>query len=332
MLLTYRIFTMFRTDTIAYPANAGISHLFRGAQVLLLNQESDSPSKIQDALRCFSEEGTNVENEQKRASTNVLVYSKLLLQTSKGGMGASFTAVIRELDLLLENEERVLPSETLDGMKALEEDGITPIGSMFLNQARQLSKIRELSSVFNFLDNSSSEFRSRLLAPFDHDDFAVDMLVTGAWLSEHKENTIDALAHSEVFARLEQQAIRWNQPDLAVCCRKYRAIILDEYGNDRSGALTVIEEGFSIFGRTNSELVREKAKVLYRADDHKGSLALSKTLIESDAPLSEIEKAFLGRDAAISAEKQGRPQNRSAVLSLRKTMPLESPIFPIWRL
>ena len=131
------------------------------------------------------------------------------------------------------------------------------------------------------------------------------MLVTGAWLSEHEENTIDPSAHSEVFARLEEQAIRWNQPELAVCCRKYRAIILDEYGNDKSGALTVLEEGLSIFGKTNSELVREKARVLYRSDDHKGSLALSKTLIESDAPLSEIEKAFLGRDAAISAEKQG---------------------------
>ena len=299
------IFTMFRTDTIAYPVNAGISHLFRGAQVLLLNQESDSPAKIQDALRCFSEEAANVENEQMRALTNVLVYSKLLLQTSKGGMSASFTGVIRELDLLLENEKCVLPSEALDGMKALEEAGATSIGFMFLNQARQLSKIQELSSVFHFLDNSSSELRSRLLAPFGHDDFAVDMLVTGAWLSEHEENTIDPSAHSEIFARLEEQAIRWNQPDLAICCRKYRAIILDEYGNDKSGALTVLEEGLSIFGQTNSELVRGKAKVLYRSDDHKGSLALSKTLIEGDAPLSEIEKAFLGRDAAISAEKQG---------------------------
>ena len=299
------MFRLFRTDTIAYPANARISHLFRGAQILLLNQESDSPTRIRDALRCFSDEAANVENEQVRASTNVLVYSKLLLQTSKGGIGASFTDVIRELDQLLENEKYALPSEALDGMKTLEEKGISPIGFMFLNQVQQLSTIEGLSSVFDFLDKSSSEQRSRLLAPFDRDDFAVDMLVTGAWLREHQENTIEPSGHSEVFVRLEEQAIRWNRPDLAVCCRKYRAIILDEYGNDKNGALAVLEEGLLMFGQTNSELVRAKAKVLYRADDHKGSLALSKTLIESDAPLSEIEKAFLGRDAAISAEKQG---------------------------
>ena len=299
------MFTLFRTDTIAYPANAAISHMFRGAQVILLNQVSDSPSKIQNALHCFSEEAENVEHDEMRASMNVLVYSKLLLQTSKAGLGTSFTGIIRELDQLLENENSVLPSEAVEGIKKLEKEGITPIGIMFLNQARQLTKIEELPAVFDFLDNSSSELRSKLFAPFGHGDFTVDMLVTGAWLSEHKEDTIDPPVHSAIFARLEERPIRWNQPNLAVCCRKFQAIILDEYGNDTNSALAVLDEGLSKYGQTNSELVRAKAKVLYRSEDHKESLALSKTLIESDAPLSEVEKAFLGRDAAISAEKQG---------------------------
>ena len=299
------IFRMLRTDTIVYPAKASISHILRGTQVLLVNQESSSPTKIQDALRCFSEEAKNVEHDEVRESMNVLVYSKLLLHTSKAGMGTSFISVIRELDQLLEAENCVLPSEALDGMKEFEKGGITVIGLMFINQARQLSKIEQLSTVFDFLDSSSSELRSRLLVPFGHDDFDVDMLVTGAWLSEHKERTIDSSDHSAVFARLENQAISWNQTDIAVCCRKFRAIILDEYGNDKNSALAVLEEGLSKFGQTNSELVRAKAKVLYRSDDYKRSLALSKTLIESDAPLSEVEKAFLGREAAISAEKQG---------------------------
>lgn len=298
------LFAGFKTDTIAFPANHRVSHLFRGAQVLLLNQESESPEKIQDALRCFSEEAANVEDDQARVLTDVLVYSKLMLQTSKGGMGTSFTGVICKLHQLLKNEKQVLPSEALEGMNTLENEGITTLGFMFVNQARQLSKIEEISCVFDFLDKLSPELRSRLLAPFDREDFAVDMLLAGAWLSEHKQNTIDPIAHSTVFARLEEQAVRWNRVDLAVCCRKYLAIILDEYGNDKDGALAFLEDGLSKFGQTNSELVRAKAKVLYRSDDHEGSLALSRSLIDSDAPLDEIEKAFLGREAAISAEKQ----------------------------
>lgn len=297
--------TMFRTDTIAYPAKATISHIIRGAQVLLVNQVSNPPIKIQDALRCFSEDAKNVEHDVIRVSVNVAVYSKLLLQTSKAGIGTSFIGIIRELDQLLENENRVLPSEALAGIKELEKGGITAIGLMFVNQARQLSKIKELPAVFDFLESSSPELRTRLLAYLGHDDFDVDMLVTGAWLNDHDENTIDPSAHSAVFTRLEKQAVRWNQTDFAVCCRKFQAIILDEYGNDKSSALAVLEEGLAMFGQTNSELMRAKAKVLYRSGDHKGSLALSKTLIESDASLNEVDKAFLGRDAAISAENLG---------------------------
>ena len=299
------MFTLFRTDTIAYPNDATISHMFRGVQVLLLNQESDSLSKLEDAVRCFSEESGNVQNEAMCATMNILVYSKLLLHTSKAGMGVNFIGVIRKLDQLLQDEKYALPTEALEGLGGLQKEGITPIGVVFLNQVNQLSKIEDLSIVFDFLDSSSPEMRSRMLAPFDRDDVEMDMMVIGAWLSEHKNNTIDSHAHSAIFSRLEKQAVGWKRADLAVCCRKYQAIILDEYGDNKESALAVLDEGTAIYGQTNSELVRAKAKVLYRAEDHEGSLALSKTLIESNAPLSEVEKSFLGRDAAISAEKQG---------------------------
>lgn len=299
------VFTYFRTDTIVYPSDAAISHMFRGAQLLLLNQESTSRKNIEDALRCFSEEAKNVKSEAMRSLTNLMVYSRLLLQTSKSGLGANFIGVICELDKILQNENGALPSEGQEILGKFQEEGFSAIDFLFLNQVRQLSKIEELQTVFDFLDSSSPELRSRLLDSFGRDDFDVDMLVRGAWLSEHNNTTIDPPAHSAIFSRLEKQAIGWKHIDLAVCCRKFRAIILDEYGNDKEYALAVLDEGLTIYGNTNSELVRAKAKVLYRSEDHEGSLALSKTLIESDAPLSEVEKAFLGRDAAISAEKQG---------------------------
>jgi len=299
------MFTMFRTDTVAYPTDAAVSQMFRGAQLILLNQESDSGPKVLEALNCFDSEALNVDNEAIRASMNLIVYSKLLLHTSKAGIGTSFTDIIAKLSALLENEDGVLPSEISSELAERETQGVTAIGIMFLNQVRQLIKINDLLDVFDYLDNCSPELRTKLLQPFDHDDFEVDMLVTGAWLSEHESDTIDPSAHSSVFARLEEQAVSWDHTDLAVCCRKYQAIILDEYGKDKNSALAVLDDGLRRYGSTNSELVRAKAKVLYRSEDHKESLALSKTLIEGNAPLSEVEKAFLGRDAAISAEKQG---------------------------
>ncbi len=299
------MFTMFRTDTIAYPTNAAASQMFRGAQLLLLNQERDSGPKVLEALNCFTDEALNVEDDAISASMNLLVYSKLLLQTSKAGLGTCFTGIIEILDNLLENENGSLPSKFLSEIRKGETDGVTPIGFMFLNQTCQLSNINDLPIIFDFLDNSPAQLRAKLLRPFDHCDFDIDMLVTNAWLSEHKRDTIDPPVHAAVFANLEDQAISWGHTELGVCCRKFQAIILDEYGNDKESALAVLDEGLSRFGLTNSELVRAKVKVLYRSEDHKESLALSKKLIEGDAPLSNVEKAFLGREAAISAERQG---------------------------
>lgn len=299
------MFTLSRTDTAAYPDDAAISHMFRGVQLLLVNLESESSSKLREVLVCFTNEAENVKDGAMGATMNLMIYSKLLLQTSKAGLGVEFIDIISKLDRLLDNIDCAIPIEALEGFGEFEREGITPIGFMFLSQAGQLTKIEELTAVFDFLDASSNEQRLKLLAPFELEDFEFDMLVTGAWLREHENETIDSETHSAIFARLEKQAASWENTHLAICCRKYQAIILDEYGGDKESALEVLDEGLGQYGPTNSDLVRAKAKVLYRSEDHKGSLALSKSLIESDAPLNEVEKAFLGRDAAISAEKEG---------------------------
>jgi hypothetical protein len=299
------MFTLMRTDTFAYEDDPAVSQMFRGAQLILLCQEENSRDRIQEVLDRFEAESAHVEHEGMRTSMALMVYAKLLLSTPKFGALPNFWDLVHKLDVLLENQERHLPPELLGEVIAQEMDGVPVVGFMFLNQVRQIKLINELLPAFGFLNSCGQELRQKLLKLFSNPDFDVDMLVMGAWLKEHEANTIDPPSHSEVFARLEEFAKSWGHTDLAVCCRKYRAIIIDEYGDDKDQAMAVLDAGLELYGETNSELVRAKAKVLYRAEDHQGSLELSRVLIDGDAPLSETEKAFLGRDAAISAEKQG---------------------------
>ena len=299
------MFTLMRTDTFAYDDDPAVSQMFRGAQLLLVCQEGGSRERIQEVLDRFEAESDRVEHEGMRTSMALLVYAKLLLSTPKFGALPNFWDLVRRLDVLLENQDKQLPPELLGEVVAQEMDGVPVVGFMFINQARQIKLINELLITFEFLDSCGRELRQKLLKPYSTPEFDVDMLVSGAWLSEHEANTIDPPSHSDVFTRLEEYAKSWDHTDLAVCCRKYRVIIIDEYGGDKNQALAVLDEGLELYGETNSELVRAKAKVLYRAEDHQGSLELSKALIDGDAPLSKTEKAFLGRDAAISAEKQG---------------------------
>lgn len=298
-------FTIFRTNTDAYPANAEISHTLRGVQVLLLNQKTESSSELKEALACFAKEARNVECDERRTNINLLIYSKLLLHTSKAKLGVKFTDILSEVVQLIEDKNTTMPPEILKDIGETKINGATAIGAMFANHVYQLSKIEDLIAVFDFLDKSTPKQRERFLAPFDREGIGVDMLVNRAWLCEHENQSISSVAHGRIFARLEEQAAGWENTDISVCCRKFRAIILDEYGDDATGALKTLEEGLDLYGLENFELLREKARVLYRSQNHKENLALSKLLIESDASSSEVERAFLYRYAAVSAEHEG---------------------------
>ncbi|CAB1074057.1 hypothetical protein D1AOALGA4SA_2042 [Olavius algarvensis Delta 1 endosymbiont] len=298
-------FTLMSSDVFAYKDNPAVSQMFRGAQLLLVCQKETARKKVTELLNQFEEESNRVENVLIRPSMAFLVYAKLLLTEPKFGALPNFWNLVYKLDEFLENQDKHLPSELMAEVVVREIDGVPVVGLIFLYQARQIKLISELLPTFEFLNSCEQDLRQKLLKPFSNPDFDVDMLVAGAWLSEHNTNTIDPPSHSDVFHRLEEFAKSWGHIDLAVCCRKYRAIIIDEYGGDKDQALMILDEGMELYGETNSELVRAKAKVLYRAEDHQGSLELSKALIQGDAPLSKTEKAFLGREAAISAENQG---------------------------
>ena len=299
------IFSLLRTDVPAYEENAYVSQMLRGAQLLLLCHEEQRQKKFREVLESFALESQRVENDVVRASACFLIYSKLLLSTPKYGNIPNFWEIVIELDNQLENRGKNLPDELMNEISKQEANGVPIVGLMFTNQARQLQKIEELLAVFEFLDKCDIALRLKLLAPYSRPEIGVDMLVSGAWLREHDANTIDPTTHSEIFSRLESIANRWGHIDLAVCCTKFQAIMIDEYGGEKDRAISILDRGLTKYGQTNSELVRAKAKVLYRADDHKRSLELSRQLIDENAPLSSTERAFLGRDAAISAEKQG---------------------------
>lgn len=297
--------TLMRTDTQAYKDNSTVSQIFRGAQLVLLCQVEEEPEQINEVLDRFEIESALVENEASKTCIALIVYMRILFSKSKFGSLPRFWNLVRKLDLLLNNLDEYLSPVQRRELIVREIDGVPTLSLLFFSQAQQIKMINDLLAMFEFLDSCGQELRQQILKLYEDPEFKVDMLVTGAWLSEDEANTINPNNHADVFVQLENSAKSWGHTDLAVCCRKYRAIIIDEYGGKKDRALVVIDEGLELYGKTNSELVRAKAKVLYRAENHQASLELSSGLINGDSPLSPIEKAFLSREAAISAEKQG---------------------------
>jgi hypothetical protein len=304
----FQFLRMLRTDKAAYPDDENVSQIVRGAQLLIRAHSDEGASKFLLTVECFERECVSTTRAGK-PDLSLVVYAKLLLSTPPFGAIPRFWQAVEKLDGFFSAPDGSIPDELLAGFGE-RTDVPTAVGFMFLNQIRQIRKIQGLLPVFEFLNTCDAGLRGRIFRILDGRDGIVDadMYVSGAWLSEHAAGTMDPEKHGETFQQLEEFAIGWSRQDLAVACCKYQAIIADEYGNDKEAALRVVENGLERYGATNSELVRAKAKIFYRAENHQASLELATNLIESGADLSYVEKAFLGREAAISAEKQGNFQ------------------------
>jgi hypothetical protein len=301
----FRFLRMLRTDKAAYPDDNNVSQIIRGAQLLILAHSDDGGGEYLAAVECFEEECASTRQAGK-PDLSLVVYAKMLLSTPPFGAIPQFWRAVEKFDELFSSPEGSIPDELLAGFSE-RTDVTTTVGFMFLNQIRQIRKIQELLPAFEFLNRCDASLRSRIFRILDDPNGIVDadMYISGAWLAEHAAGTMNPEQHVEIFRQIEELAFEWTRQDLALACCKYRAIISDEYGNDKETALSILEKGLDRYGATNSELVRAKAKVFYRAENHQANLELAADLIEGDANLSDVEKAFLGRDAAISAEKQG---------------------------
>ncbi|WP_425646539.1 hypothetical protein [Agrobacterium leguminum] len=301
----FQFLRMLRTDKAAYPDDENISQIIRGAQLLILAHSDEGASKLVLAVECFERECASTRQAGK-PDLSLVVYAKLLLSTPPFGSVPRFWQAVEKFDEFFSAPDGSIPDELLAGFSE-RTDVPTTVGFMFFNQIRQIRKIQELLPVFEFLNTCDAGLRSRIFCILDdHEEIAdADMFISGAWLAEHNAGTMDPKEHVEILRQLEEFAIGWPRKDLAVACCKYQAIIADEYGNDKETALSILENGLGRYGATNSELVRAKAKVFYRAENHQASLLLAANLIDAGTSLNHVEKVFLGRDAAISAEKQG---------------------------
>lgn len=300
----FMVFTHMEADNFAYKDDLLVNLMFRGAQLLLVCQQETSKERIIELLDRFEKESRYIEDEARKASIVVMVYAKLLCIETRFGALPRFTSLLATVSEALTGPDSAMPSEILKEMTLHDVNGISYVGFMFLFQAQQIKLISELVPLFKFLDSCGEEQRKILLKQYQERNMGIDLLLSGAWLSEHKEDTIDPGENIKVFTQLEEFAESWKHLELAVSCRRLRAVISDEYDNDCSTALQVLTEGIEKYAGFNSELIRAKARVHFRAEDHEASLELSKRLMEGDVQFADSDKAFLGREAAISAEKQ----------------------------
>ena len=131
------------------------------------------------------------------------------------------------------------------------------------------------------------------------------LLVQQAWFADHKKNVVDGPDAAKRFEKLAQTARGWGATLLAVECEVARAVMLDEYAGLPTEALEALNDAENVDG-PQLALAQAKAKVLYRAGDHEGSLAVMAAISDEFSPDDYVDRAFAYRAAGISAAELSR--------------------------
>ncbi|WP_351000506.1 hypothetical protein [Shewanella sp. TB7-MNA-CIBAN-0143] len=300
------MFTFFTTDNSIYIHDSNVNIMLRGAQLILLTCFEDKKESYLETFNRFEIEADNSDAQETGSSVlvRIMIYTKLLLSQPKFGNLPNWSSIVMKLNALFKNKAELLPTSIPHKEIPTEVDGVSAVSLLIVNQIYQIETIEALTPLFEFVDTLDSDTRKELFQTIDQIDFGVDAFVRGAWLHEYKRETIDCEKHSAIFSELELFANKWGYEELASVCVQFAAIIWDESGGQKEKALEVIDSGLAKYGDSNFCLIRAKAKVLFRAKEYGKSLSLSNQLIDSNAPLNNVDKIFFYRDAAICAENE----------------------------
>lgn len=288
------------TDRPIFPINMTLSRMLRLAQYSLLTENGED-NTVRACWNALFEETQQEPDASLRATFEILILSKLLI-------GNSTARIIHNwIDLLLRLKTLIDRSPVLASSIERPSQGHPPIdviGFLFINQAIGLRSITDLAVLFDKLDTLEPEQRDRLFVELVSEPDNAAYIVNHAWLEEHNRGDIDWLKAEEHYARMAVQAVDWGYPMLALRCHVARAVMLDEYGGNPSSALAALDEAECVAG-SDSIIARARAKILYRSKDYASALPLLRGVASHAAFGSLIERAFMLREAGISAAELG---------------------------
>lgn len=293
-------FRFYRTDVPIFPEDSFASGILRLAQFKLAAATSEGNNISAIAATLFNEVESIPEGEMRH-----------LFETMAVGAVLSTMGIANYLDdwvaLLLRLKALIEADKSLQGIvanveSAFDTSGANFFGALFSIGSAHLASVDRLEHVINELDKLNASERGLLLTPIDStlSDYAV--FINGPWSAQRHSDAFDAADTARRYQRMAEMTQSWGIRPLTLQCLVAQAAMLDEYQNDKEGALAVLEEAAVTLG-DDVILSRAIAKVHYRHDEHGTALEILHGIADQVGGDDPVERAFALREAAISAAK-----------------------------
>lgn len=250
---------------------------------------AESATHLVDRWRALPDEDT-------RKNLGGLVHLIILMDQYAFGKIPDWFELILALDgIEPDDEELAFLDRSMIGP-----EGESAVDFLFIAHAIQVPGLKALGRLFEVLNTMSAEGRRRWISVLETGDHWLGMAIDNAWLKESEADGFEPHQAAMVLGDLGRTAIGWGESRLAARCIRSRAVILDEYVADRTAALEVLDQADEVLPN-NFDLMRERAKIAWRARDYQDAFDQLTALADRLAEADPIDIAFVLREAAASA-------------------------------
>ena len=296
------LFRFFRTDKPIYPEDPLASGMLRLAQFKLAAAAGEG-NKVSDiAAALFNEIGGMPEGEMKR------VLEARAVLTVLGTMGVA-NYLDNWVALLLRFKAMVEANDFLPNLTANDEDAVDMAGSNFLGLlfgigSAGLASVDRLEQIINELDELDPSERALWLTPIDRAFSDYSVFVNRPWVTQQRREDFDTADSAMRYQRMAEKTRSWGIRSLSLQCSVAQAIMLDEYQNNREGALAVLGEAAAAM-EDDMILSRARAKVHWNHGEHGTALEILRGIADQVGGDNPVQRTFTLREAAISAAQCG---------------------------
>ena len=142
-----------------------------------------------------------------------------------------------------------------------------------------------LNELIDTLDKLDPRVRMLLLADFEDDGVESRLLIDGVWWTEANLENPDWTRCFEVFDQVIEKSIAWDYPHIAAAAARGKAIIYDEYLDDRDTAHKVLQEVISKVGPL-PVIEEEQAFIYFHEEYYKEALNIYERILPKWNPPS----------------------------------------------
>ena len=296
------LFRLFSTGVPVYPEDSFASGILRLAQFKLA-AATDEGNKVSGIVAALFKEIGGLPKGEIRHALEAMAVVSVLCTMGVANYLDDWVALLLRLKTMVDNNE-FLRSLMANVGGAVDPAGANFFGRLFNIGSAHLASIDRLEHVINELDKLNAGERELLLTPIDStlSDYAV--FINGPWSAQRHSEAFDAADAVQRYQRMAEKTRSWGIRPLTLQCLVAQAAMLDEYQNNKEGALAVLEEAVATLG-DDVILSRAIAKVHSRHSEHGKVLEIFRSIANRVGVDDPVERAFALREAAISAARCG---------------------------